>query len=193
MKKIFLFLFILTTATVSYTQVRYGLKAGYNNTDLIYSGSAVNVLGNKSNFNVGIFVALPLFSHFYLQPELMYSGQGSNATDSIPTQVDFNYLNLPVLFKYQEGPGLFWETGVQVGFLLGSEVKTYGQSVNTKSYTQSMDFAWVFGLGYNIPKKNLGIDIRYNRGLTNALNGGNTDAAKNSAFQFDLFYQFKNI
>jgi hypothetical protein len=191
MKNIFVFIFAMSMATTIHAQVRFGLKAGYNHANLIYSGSAINNLGAKSDFNAGVFVSIPLCSHFYLQPELMYSGQGSRSTDSIPKNASYNYLNLPILFKYQHTSGLFAETGPQVGFLVSAQLSISEQSIDTKNYTQSADFSWVFGVGYKIPAINLGIDIRYNLGLTNTNKIDNAGTAKNSVFQIDLFYQFK--
>jgi Outer membrane protein beta-barrel domain len=194
MKKVLVFIFAIGVANATYTQVQFGIKAGYNKTNLIYSGSVINYLGAKSDFNAGIFASIPLFGAFYLQPELMYSGQGSDFTDSIPATVNNNYLNLPVLFKYQHPSGLFVETGPQVGFLLSSGLKTYSQSLNSKGNTESTDFSWAFGLGYKIPVVNLGVDIRYNLGLTNiAKNNYYTGTAKNSVLQIDLFYQLKML
>ncbi len=71
-------LFIFTTGVVNATsaQVQYGVKAGLNRASLNYSGSAVNDLGVKYNFNAGIFAISHLSGNFYLQAEVMYSGQG---------------------------------------------------------------------------------------------------------------------
>jgi len=179
---------------VAGAQVQFGVKAGLNRASLNYSGPAINDLGVKYDFNAGIFASIPLFDNFYLQPELMYSAQGSGFTDSIPADANYNYLNLPVLFKYQHASGLFAETGPQIGFLLSAQLKSNGQSIDNKNYTQSTDFSWVFGVGYKISAINLGIDLRYNYGLTNTIKANNASGtAKNSVFQIDLFYQFKNM
>ena len=194
MKKILLFIFVTGMVKATTAQVQFGVKAGLNRASLNYSGSAVNDLGVRNNFNAGIFANISLFNNFYLQPELMYSGQGSGFTDSIPADANYNYLNLPVLFKYQHGSGLFAETGPQIGFLLSAQLKSDGQTIDNKSYTQSTDFSWVLGIGYKLSKINLGIDLRYNYGFTNTIKASTAaGTAKNSVFQIDLFYQFKNI
>lgn len=194
MKKILLFIFVTGMANASIAQVQFGVKAGLNRASLNYSGSAVNDLGVKYDFNAGIFSSIPLFNNFYLQPELMYSGQGSGFTDSIPADANYNYLNLPVLFKYQHSSGLFAETGPQIGFLLSAKLKSDGQTIDNKNYTQSTDFSWVLGIGYKLSEINLGIDLRYNYGLTNTIKANAAaGTAKNSVFQIDLCYQFKNL
>ena len=194
MKIIFVFILVMGITYGSNAQTRLGVKAGYSKVNLNYSGQAINDIGTRSDFNAGIFVSLPLFDHFYLQPEMMYSGQGSGFTDSIPAQANYNYLNFPFLFKYQHPSGLFAETGPQIGFQLSAHLKVNGQSVDIQDHTQLLDISWAFGLGYKIPVLNLGIDARYNLGLTNTINTSYALAsgtAKNSVFQIDLFYEFK--
>jgi len=194
MKIIFVFILVMGITYGSNAQTRLGVKAGYSKVNLNYSGQAINDIGTRSDFNAGIFVSLPLFDHFYLQPEMMYSGQGSGFTDSIPAQANYNYLNFPFLFKYQHPAGLFAETGPQIGFQLSAHLKVNGQSVDIQDHTQLLDISWAFGLGYKIPVLNLGIDARYNLGLTNTINTSYalaSETAKNSVFQIDLFYEFK--
>jgi Outer membrane protein beta-barrel domain len=192
-KNFFLLILSIGISTTTYSQVEFGLKAGYNRANLSYSGPSLYTFGARSDFNAGVFASIPFCSHFSLQPELMYSGQGTWATDSIPTSASYDYLNVPVLIKYQHASGLFAETGPQVGFLLNAQLQINNQSVDAKGYTQSTDFSWVFGIGYKIPVINLGIDLRYNWGLTNTNKETNSGAAKNSVFQLDLFYQFKML
>ncbi len=78
----------------------------------------------KLAFNAGAFVALPLFNEFSLQPEVVYSGQGSKFSESGFTgTVNANYVNVPVLFKYNNPTGFFAETGPQLGFLMSAKAK----------------------------------------------------------------------
>jgi len=183
----------VVSVNVLHAQVQFGVKAGLNLATLSYSGSAINDLKTKTDFNGGVFASIPLFNSFYLQPELLYSGQGSGTTDSGSGEINYNYLNVPVLFKYQHASGLFAETGPQIGFLLSANVKAGSETVDVKKDVQSTDFSWAFGLGYKFGNIGLGIDARYNLGLTNTLLAGNGETAKNSVFQIDLFYQFKSL
>jgi Outer membrane protein beta-barrel domain len=194
MKKILLLIFPMAIAFTAHAQVEFGIKAGYNHSNFIYSGSGLGDIGSRINFNAGIFASIPFSKHFFLQPELEYSGQGIGATDSIAENIYNNYLNVPVLIKYQHQSGLFAESGPQLGFLLSSQLETAPMYTDSKNSTKSTDFSWVFGLGYKIPSVNLGIDFRYNLGLTNvAKNNYYQGSAKNAVFQLDLFYQFKQM
>ena len=52
---------------------------------------------------------------------------------------------------------------------------------------KSTDLAWAFGAGYVIPDVNLGVDVRYNLGLTKLADGS---SSKNGVFQVGVFYLF---
>ena len=193
MKKLLLSIFPIAIVCTTQAQVEFGLRTGYNHSNFIYSGSGLSDIGSRTNFNAGIFASIPFSKHFFLLPELVYSGQGIGATDSIPENIYNNYLNVPVLIKYQHQSGLFAESGPQTGFLLNSQLET-ASMIDSKNSTKSTDFSWVFGLGYKIPTVNLGIDFRYDLGLTNvAKNNYYQGSAKNAVFQLDLFYQFKQM
>jgi hypothetical protein len=193
MKKIMLVISIAFCATAAYTQVKFGIKAGYNLTNFIYTGNlSTGSYKAKSDFNAGVLLSIPLFNTFYLQPEIIYSGQGAGYTFNPNPQIEvflkynYNYLNAPLLFKYQYVAGFFAETGPQLGFLLSADAK--GVNVDEKAYSEPLDFSWVFGLGYKIPNINLGIDARYNLGLTEVNTNSSVGSIRNSVFQFGVFY-----
>jgi hypothetical protein len=166
MKKLALVIMSVGSSVFATAQIQLGVKAGINLTNISLTGVSPNSsisFSSKTNFNVGLLASIPLFNSFHLQPEIVYSGQGANsdvAGSSISRS--FGYLNVPLLLKYQHSSGLFAETGLQVGFLLTANATSNVQSsVDIKSITQSVDFSWSFGLGYEIQSINLGIDARY--------------------------------
>lgn len=190
MKKLVVFVLTAGTFFTASAQVQYGLKAGANFATL--TGTATDGAKTKVDFNGGGFAHIPLFNSFFLQPELVYSGQGAKGAQS---ETDFtvnqSYLNVPVLFQYRHSSGLFAETGPQIGFLLAANVKSGSMSEDVKSSYKSTDFSWAFGLGYMIPSISVGIDARYNLGLTNiAAEEVSGQTVKNSVFQVGLFYVF---
>src|SRR5579863_3762374 len=174
MKKVILVIFSAVSVAVTSAQVQFGVKAGYNLANFTTSGDASGMSAkSKSDFSAGLLASLPLFSSCYLQPEVMYSGQGASGSDlGTDVKLDYSYLNVPVLFKYQHSTGLFAETGPQIGFLLSASFKEAGQSSDEKASSQSVDFSWAFGLGYKLKNMPLGIDARYNLGLTNVNKNG---------------------
>ena len=146
---------------------------------------------SRTDFNGGVMASLPLFSSFYLQPELAYSGQGQNSSSPMAkATVIYDYLNLPVLFKYQHTSGIFAETGPQIGFLLSAKGKIDGYAQYDLNESQPIDFSWAFGIGYKLHSIPIGIDLRYNLGLTTVYKNSPGGTAKNSVFQIDIFYLF---
>lgn len=193
MKKMLLLIVASGSMIFASAQIQFGVKANYNMASVMHSGSGTDgdSYSSKSDFSGGVLALIPISAPFYLQPELVYSGQGTNVSNSGESgTLSVSYLNVPVLAKFQSESGFFGETGPQVGFLLSSNVKSQGVSVDFKNYTQSIDFSWAFGVGYKLQDMGLGFDIRYNLGLTNMAKNQQDVTWKNSVFQFGLFYLF---
>jgi hypothetical protein len=190
MKKLFVLCLAAGAFMSANAQVQFGVKAGANFATL--TGSASDGAKSKVDFNGGVFARVPLFNTFFLQPEVVYSGQGAKATmNETDYTVNQSYLNVPVLFQYQHESGLFAETGPQIGFLLAANVKAAGVSQDIKSSYKSTDFSWAFGVGYRLSSIPAGINARYNLGLTNiAADETSGQTLKNSVFQVGLFYMF---
>lgn len=191
MKKVCIIIFATVSTMIASAQVQFGVKAGLNLSTLNYSGPYSGSPAYKTSFNAGAFASIPIFTSFYLQPEITYSGEGFEETIlGQATQFETGYLNVPVLFKYQHKTGLFAETGPQVGFLLSANNEVAGIREDVKSSYETTDFSWAFGLGYKFTGIGLGIDARYNLGLTNIAKESQNGTFKNSVFQLGLFYVF---
>ena len=191
MKKVFLVFVAVASAAIASAQIQYGVKAGYNLANITQSGSSSEAVEAKSDFSAGVLVSIPLFSSCFLQPEVMYSGQGAQVSAlGQKDKLNLGYLNIPVLFKYQHVSGVFAETGPQLGFLLSAKDKFDGTTTDIKDQFETTDFSWAFGLGYKFTSMGLGIDARYNLGLTNLAKDSGDETIKNSVFQFGLFYMF---
>lgn len=189
MKSLMILGLSLLTMQIAKSQVKFGIKAGFNFSNLAISGENVTSLAeSKSDFNVGALANVNISETFILQPELVYSGQGSDVKNS-SGKLNYGYLNIPVLLKYQFAMGFFIETGPQLGILLSAKFKTDSSTLDQKNIVKSSDFAWVFGFGYKIPVVNLGLDFRYNLGLTNIENSSIV-TVKNRVFQMGVFYLF---
>jgi hypothetical protein len=225
MKKISLFSLALVTSLAVFAQdnppartpqtiqTRFGLKGGVNlaeyNLSNKPSGSTMGV-NMRTSFNAGAFVNIPITAAggFRIQPEVVFSGQGSKLTEtsggtSTAYSESLHYINVPVMLQWQSMGGFFLETGPQVGFLMGAKAKTASGNaspnteVDIKDQRKGFDFSWGAGLGY-MHRIGLGVGARYNYGITNVLNtndnnGGtvsNSTTAKNSVIQFSILYAF---
>jgi hypothetical protein len=197
MKKLALVIFAGISFATAHAQFKFGVKAGANFSNV--NGSDLSGTSTLVGFNGGIFFDLPLAKHLSLQPEVLYSGQGFKATETVSTTTytgtfTENYINIPVLLKYRFPMGLFIETGPQVGFLMTAKLKVSGASADNKSAYNSTDFDWAVGAGFHIPTTKLAVDARYNFGLANIANnnnnswGSSSTSFKNGVFQLGLMY-----
>lgn len=200
-------------------QVKFGVKTGWsfsniqtsNNQGAVVSGSSQSFKNvSKTGFTGGIFLAIPVYKGLQFQPELEYSNQGAEAHPvrnySITADETYhlNYLGLPLLLKYKLPLGFFAETGPRFSWLLKARIHetvvgaAHTQYYDVKSAYKSTDFGWAIGGGYLSPI-NLGIDLRYNIGMSNINNASAAQltaapiqnaGTKNSAFQLAVFYVF---
>ena len=172
------------------SQVSLGLKAGASLTN--FTGADAKGFDNRFGFHAGIFANIGLTSLFAFQPELLYSQKGANYANITDQSLRLHYIDVPLAFHVNTG-GLFFEAGPQVGFLVGAKRQSGSVSVDVKNGYNSVDFGYLFGLGYQL-KHGLGVGLRYNGGFTNvdkATTIGNTTVqyrARNSAFQLYLTY-----
>lgn len=189
---------------------RFGIKAGVNLAEFIakgYTPSTKPDVNMKTSMNAGLFMNIPLGTGgFAVQPEVVYSGQGSKivapvtvgtVTTTQSYEQDMSYINVPIMLQWKSSGGFMVETGPQAGFLVSSKQDGPGSTnvSNTKSF-DTFDFSWGAGLGY-LSRVGLGINARYNLGLSNTIEdgGGNNSSndgpeLKNKVVQIGLFYNF---
>lgn len=216
-KRILFTLLTALTAFPAISQVTFGLKTGFSIAEMLAGSQQTAMISSipmtiknypRTNINAGIFFDVPLTKKLHLQPELVYNNQGSigkpayNYTIGATEEYKFNYLNLPLLLKYQLPRYFYAATGPQFGLLLDAKIyeSLVGRSTSyyvTKQYKPT-DFGWTLAVGYVSPV-NLGIDVRYNLGLTD-INNASAEAAasrpvqngrfRNSGIQIDIFFLF---
>ena len=192
MKKILLFAIMASATTFAGAQVKFGAKAGLNLSNVNVSPAEPGVSYKIApGFNAGLLANISLPGKFSLQPEVVYSSQGTKMTSPDGDgNINLGYVNVPVLVKYKTASGLFIEAGPQAGFLLSAKAKSSGVSTDIKDSFKSTDISGVFGIGYMSPL-NIGVDARYNLGLSNLdKNSISTSTAKNGVIQIGVFYFF---
>ena len=185
-----LLLAAFTVASVFAQTSSVGLKGGVN-----LASTTNNDF--RTGFHVGFLAHMHMGPNWALQPELVYSSQGTEYIEPISRQehkLKLDYLNVPFLFQYFAAPGLRLQTGPQVGFLLNvdDEVNGVESGFFEKRDFKDIDASWTFGLSY-IGRSGFGVDARYNLGLSNNNNpaeSGLNGTTKNSVIQAGIFYQF---
>jgi opacity protein-like surface antigen len=193
MKKIILTVAVFTIGFVNAQEVKYGAKAGLNFANLT---GDVEDASMKIGFNVGGFAEIKVSDKFSVQPELLYSTQGAKSEESfegetIESEWNLSYLNIPIMAKYYVSEKFSLEAGPQIGFLLGSKVKVESIEVDFKDNTESIDFGLNIGSAYDFTE-NLFAGLRYNIGLSNVAKTESGDDTKinNSVISLSLGYRF---
>ena len=182
MKKLNILLFALLVSTALFAQdPKFGLKAGLNLATITNSGGDL-----KAGFHGGGLAHIHITPAFSLQPEIMYSSQGTQYTSNDKTLL--NYINIPVLLQYNFDNGFRLQGGPQLGFLLEAKSKSGNLETDQSDSYKSIDFSIPVGLSY-LGYSGFGVDARYNIGVTNIVEN-NATSYRNSVLQFGLFYLF---
>ena len=203
-------LFIGVTVMAQNDKVKLGIKAGLNISSLTFDESELSS-SSKTGFTAGVMVEIPLAKNFSLQPELLYSQQGTKTAffdqdvtnSNFKGRIELNYLNIPLMLKYYVIKGLSIQAGPQIGLLLKANSKYQDnflgyenqESFNLKKYSNGIDTSINFGLGYQFKEK-FYTDFRYNISYSNVFKDSDANYfinhdMKNKVFQITIGYFFK--
>lgn len=188
-------LLLLLFSTIFYSnaqETHFGVKAGLNYSSVV--GDLTQGIKFRFSGHAGIFLEVEFSDKFSFQPELMYSSQGfqfssdletiqnggivSNEND-IRTNVQFNYLIIPVLGKFALNDRLSVEFGPQFGFLLNqvTKIKNLDQRDDTLPDERTslsgdfqLDYGATAGVSYYLTDQ-LSLSPRFYIGLRNRLEG----------------------
>jgi len=196
---------IITLSTVtSQEKIQFGIKGGINFTNM-----SVDFLVDKeykTGFHIGGLVEIPFGSKFSLQPEILYSTQGTkgNAVSLAnifpglePTPVEYNldYIQVPILAKFYLFDSFSLELGPSFNFLIKDEI-IYSYSDGTVIHNpgsndvgETFEFGGVIGVSYKVVS-GFFVNFRYNHGFTDALSY-DLENSKNYGFLLGLGYIFK--
>lgn len=184
MKKLLCVVFVMCLTVASYAQVQValGLKAGVNvsklNTDDLESSSI-------TSFHGGAF-GLFKFTAIGIQPELLFSQQGSKIEDISGNKEDLkmSYMTIPVMVKFYLPGGFNLQAGPQFGFLNSAEFdgRDIKDSFKSSDITANVGVAWDAPFG-------LVLDARYNIGLSDISDDSSIGEVKSGTFQFSLGYK----
>lgn len=185
MKKLQLAVLAMGACVMTMAQTNFGIKAGYNSSTVQVRNASD--WDSKSGFHLGGLAHIHVAPKFAVQPEIVFSTQGGARSNS---ELKLNYINVPVLAQYMVADGFRLQTGPQFGFLVSAEQKVGNVTFDIDDVYDAFDLSWAFGAGY-LFSNGLGVDARYNLGLTNISDDSDFEA-KNRVFQVGLFYQFRN-
>ena len=141
-----------------------GAKAGLNVASLGGDSYGLGSLGARTSFHLGALVEIPLSEKFAVQPEILYSSEGSDwSFGNVDSDIKLDYIRVPVLAKYYIIEGLSAELGPSFGVLVSADDSGPGDA---KDRYKSFDAAIAVGASYRL---DMGVffSLRYNKGLLN--------------------------
>jgi opacity protein-like surface antigen len=183
-------------------ETKFGAKTSLNLANIVGedAGDANVFVG----FSVGLFAEFGLTDKLSIQPEILYSTQGSKSEGpfyyegsvyNVKATLKTNYINVPVMFKYQVANKFTLEAGPYVGFLVSAKVKAEisglgSDTQDAKELFKSTDFGLGLGMNYDFTDV-IFANLRYSAGLVQIgdADGGGNDI-KNSNLQFGLGFRF---
>lgn len=190
MKKILLTAVVMLASVASYAQQAVGTftlqpKIGMN----VASLTKCDGCDPRIGLAAGVEAEYQATDIFSVSAGLIYSMQGNKAKEegvTLTTKLD--YINIPILANVYVTKGLAVKLGVQPAFNVRDKQKLSGGKASVEAEdvgAESFDFSIPVGLSYEY--NNVVFDARYNFGVTNIADGGDS---KNSVFQFTLGYKF---
>ena len=192
MKKLLLSIAILASGlTINAQEIKFGAKAGLNISN--FSGDDVENNDARTSFHIGAVAEIEISDKFSVQPELIYSAQGSTTSDlGVDITAAVDYLNVPVMAKYYVAERFSLEAGPQIGFLMSAKMKAESggdsEEIDVKDDLKSIDFGINFGAGYKL-ENGLNFSARYNLGLSDIAEESDS-SVKNGVFQVSVGYSF---
>lgn len=197
MKKTFLLvaiaIFGLGTSASAQEYWNFGIKGGANFTNM--SSDGFEDTNSRTGFHVGLLAEIPVSDRFSVQPEVLYSTQGTEADGWLGDgEYQIDYVQVPLIAKFYVVDGLAIEAGPSFNFKVEEEYDVEDSPVNFESdsdYASSFEFGGGLGLSYKF-NNGFFLNGRYTQGFTNVYDSDDfdDDAVKNNGIQVGLGFQF---
>lgn len=181
MKKILLTTVLCALCVFAFAQakIEVGLKAGAN-----FANPEIENINSESvtSFHGGAFLLVKL-ANIGIQPEVLYSSQGSQVSGA--SDINLDYINIPVMAKFYLPLGLNLQFGPQFGILSDNLQDLDGDGA--KDQLKNSDLSAAFGAGVDLPF-GLKVDARYVLGLSDINDSLVDTEVKNRMFQLSIGY-----
>ncbi|RXG30751.1 Outer membrane protein beta-barrel domain-containing protein [Leeuwenhoekiella marinoflava DSM 3653] len=179
MKKLILiasFIALGTTAAKAQDTFHFGVKGGVNFANI--AGDDSRDQDSRTSFYAGLVAELPISEMFSIQPEVIYSAQGSTIAtidqDNVfdvddNTEYQLDYIQVPLMAKIYLADGLSLQAGPSFNFLVNEEIDYQPTSssgeIDIVDGANDFEFGTAAGLEYQFDN-GLFIQGRYTRGFT---------------------------
>lgn len=151
----------------------FGVKGGFNMSNLYNSGDDVDDNNILYGFNAGVYATLPISDFIAIQPEVLFTTKGAeleynNALVSGNAKFKLNYIEVPLLVRVNITKNFNVHAGGYASYLVSSKVKGNGdfdfdEDIDTNDLNK-FDAGLSAGVGVDFSP--LSIGVRYNYGLT---------------------------
>ncbi|WP_104735910.1 porin family protein [Hanstruepera ponticola] len=172
MKKTILLLAFIIVASMSYAQnAKYGLRVGYNISNLDFEPDPTFDNQHRNGFAIGVFGEYDLSAAIALAPELQFSAEGAK-----DRSLRVDYIQAPILVKFRIGSKI----ALGAGPLVGVKVHEFEDGY------RNFGFSGVGAFEYMVTDE-IFIDARYHYGITNILDDNPAGLeAKNTNIQIGI-------
>ena len=183
-------------------KIQFGVKAGVNYANVYDSQGEKFSADGKFGFAGGGFLSIPISKFLGIQPEILFSQKGFQATGSL-LGYDYkythtgNYLDIPIMFSLKPSEYISIVAGPQYSYLLSSK-NEFTSSLYSYLQEQEMNNdnirknTFCFIGGVDITMKNIVISARAGWDFFNN-NGDGTSTTpryKNAWYQATIGYRF---
>lgn len=127
----------------------------------------------------------------------------NNSIDSYKTSIRMNYLDIPLMFRYDYTDEWFFSIGPQISFLLDAKYITVGDgsddgdflyAKSTKNNLNNVDFSFPIEIGYTFTELNNGhgidLKLRYAHGFSEVFKEETGMSATNSVVQLIIGFPY---
>ena len=186
--------FGLTSTASAQEFVYFGVKGGVNFSNMTSDGFEDE--NSRTGFHLGLLSEIPVGDRFSIQPEVLYSTQGTEAYNNRfgKGEYQLDYIHVPVLAKVYLIDGLSLEAGPSFNFLAEEEydfesslgdVEFDGEAGSTFEFGGAIGASYKFNNGFFASG-------RYTHGFTDAFDSDNwdDDAVNNNGFQLGVGLMF---
>ena len=147
----------------------------------------------RTGFAGGVFVNFALGSTFACQPQILYVQKGVKYVVIGSTmEVEIDYLELPVLFKWEPEMKGNMQPTIFAGPHLGLLLSAKAGGIDVTNQIKSTDFGVTFGagIGTKMSSGELFLDVRFDLGMSRIGENSPEVDIKNTAFLVAVGYKF---
>lgn len=185
--------FIITASLAAQSKSQLGIRLGLNNARVLNSG-----LDTKSGLYTGLFLAVRFTDNYTMQPEIIYSNQGGNASYRNGEDININYVSIALANKFfvTKNQGFHFIIGPSLDINFDDNFINLINDNGDNLEITPIDLALFGGIGYEFDF-GLGLELRYKQGLidldfndSEEYGGHSEENQLNRVIQIGLSYKF---